>query len=910
MRSAVVLFVFSLATCGLFPSSKTAPEARSTTATTPTTKAPERDRERIEEAVPELTTKDVCSMKVTNVSAASPSAKPFTRPSGLCFEPFCDIVEAPPPGGDLCFVATKNISRAERDAKASRLGALGARAPWNAKGPPPKYLDRVLSHLHLDEEEEALLGKNGFVVLDRIGYSSYAVAYHDVFQQELPVYISIDAILNAVFQANQMLLEEVERTRLGPKLVAMIERMRSTLARSKGIYDDETIADLDVYLGVARRLLHPHAEWKESDVVETFAQKTTSAEGLERVTLFGRDRMIDFSQYAPRGHYANTDFENVIEIKKAGSPETERIPLADYFRAMTWLSRLELNLVSRSSKSSHPAIAPDPSETPREARNAIALADLVSRSGSLADLKVFEDTYSVFAGKREDVSVPDLLALSANAGLRPRDDGAPAKLKAAIGDRWKRTARTHFMPQGSTDLPVITTLFGARVVPDIAPLTDLVHDAVPERKELGAADVGYVLGQDRAKTYLAEDLKKYPALETKLDKSRAALEESTRGRKDVYGTWLRSIVALGEPAEGVVPSFMKTDAFADARLSSALAGYAQIRHTFVLLAGQGYDAYGCEIPDGFVEPAVATYDALLAWVAAAKAIAPARAKYFARVAEILGMLRTIARAELEGAALTEPQRRWLAMVSELTPRDGFFEGDSGSPPKYTGWYFDLFPDHEKGAERPVDLVADYFTLTNTNEVRYLGIDKAAMGVFVIDTSGEPRAMVGPVVKPYDTASPIATRLDDKAARKHTERSAPWLGYLKKPKPEPTLSAQVHVCDAEARVVVQSPKPLGDVTIELLDHHGDPLGAPVKLNVERQAVFAFALPKDVLTATYGIEGMHLRVHDLAISGTGKGRFDMVSGVAMYRRLVDRWGDARPTTLDMKLGDLRPPPENDD
>jgi hypothetical protein len=772
------------------------------------------------------------------------------------------------------------------------MGRPGAKVPWNSKGPPPKYWDRVASHLHLAEEEEGLLGKNGFVVLDRASYASYAVAFHDVFQQQLPVYVGVDAILNAVFHASEMLLEEVEKTTLGPKLVTMLERMRATLAKSKGIYDDETIADLGLYLKVAHQLLHGSTEAKDGDVVDALVKSANDATGLEEVTLFGRARMIDFSQYAPRGHYAGTNYESAISYGQGS--EVHRLPLADYFRAMMWLSRLELNLVSRSSRSSHPAAAPDPRETPREARDAIALADLVRRSGSLADLKVFEDTDSVFAGKREDVSVPDLLALSASAGLRPRDDAAPAKLKAAIGDRFKRTARTHFMPQGSPELPVIATLFGARIVPDIAPLTELVHDSVPNRGRLGAADVGYVLGQDRAKTYLAAEIEKTPGLEAKLEKSRASLALEASTRKDVYGTWLRSIVALGEPAEGAVPSFMKTDAFADARLSSALAGYAQLRHTFVLLAGQGYDAYGCEIPDGFVEPAVATYDALLAWVAAAQKAAPHRKPYFARVTEILGMLRSIARAELAGAALTEPQRRWLGMVSEYTPVGGYT--DSGEPPKYTGWYFDLFPDREIGAERGVDLVADYFTLTNADEVRYLGIEKAAMGVFVVDVGGEPRAMVGPVVKPYETTTPIAKRLDDETARKvePSLRSAPWLtGYLAPAKPEPSLEASVHVCDGDARVVVRSPRPLGEVTIELVDHHGDPLAAPVKQRVDRESVFAFALPKDVLSSKRGASGMHLRVHDLSVAGVGKGRFDIVRGVSAYNG----------TPLDVALGDLR-------
>ena len=122
--------------------------------------------------------------------------------------------------------------------------------------------------------------------------------------------------------------------------------------------------------------------------------------------------------------------------------------------------------------------------------------------------------------------------------------------------------------------------------------------------------------------------------------------------------------------------------------------------------------------------------------------------------------------------------------------------------------------------------------------------------------------------------------------------------------------RLHICDEEARVVVQAPQPLGEVTIELVDHHGDLLAAPTTQRVDRQAVFAFALPKEVLASTYGIEGMHVRVHDLAVSGAGKGAFDMVSGLATYRGSVDTWGDPRPISRDMLLGGSRPPEKNDD
>ena len=75
-----------------------------------------------------------------------------------------------------------------------------------------------------------------------------------------------------------------------------------------------------------------------------------------------------------------------------------------------------------------------------------------------------------------------------------------------------------------------------------------------------------------------------------LDGARAELRKGAAGKKDLYGLWLTAVMRLAEPAQGAEPSFMKTDAYADYRINSALVGFGQIRHNYVLLAGQGYDA--------------------------------------------------------------------------------------------------------------------------------------------------------------------------------------------------------------------------------------------------------------------------------------------------------------------------------
>jgi hypothetical protein len=689
--------------------------------------------------------------------------------------------------------------------------------------------------------------------------------------------------MHAVFRGTEAALERVERARLVPALTSLLKKLRGGLVANRARYDAEMVHDLDVYLGVAAQFADGAAKslFGNDAEIEPLVRKSG---GLTEVDLFGRRRMVDFSQLEPRGHYASTSYIQA--------------PLDRYFTTMMWLSRLELNLVSRSCKSSHPGPELDPSETPREARAAMALADLIDRTGASIELSTFEDVYSKFAGGREDVSPAELSRVMRGAGIAPTDKDAFTKLKTAIGSRYARKARTHFMVEGTADFPVIATMMGPRTVPDVAPLTNLVHDRIAERKYARSSDVAFVLGHDRAKVALAPEIAAFGGLGAALDTARADLAKGATG-SDVYASWMRAILALGPRPSGVVPSFMKNEAYDDARMGSALVGFGQLRHAFILLAAQGYDAYGCEIPDAYVEPLPAVFDALSAHVKNLRA----HAKGWEGLDRVVATLASIARAEITGAPLAEPQKRWLSMVSEYTPRSAI---DTGEPPKWTGWYFDMFEDREHGATKGTAFVADYFTFTNTNAVKYLGADGPRLAVFVVDTGGEPRAMVGPVAKGFETDTPIATRLNDERAHELPEsaKKAPWRAshaVAAEPEPKIGLVGRVAACRAEDRgpiewrVAVRAPRAVGPVKITFLDHHGDPLAEPATVDAG-PAWKTIALP---LAASFsalgadGVQALHVRVEDLARAGAGSGAYDWSSAPGVFAG--KDWGPQLPVRI---------------
>jgi hypothetical protein len=707
-----------------------------------------------------------------------------------------------------CQMADANIGSAAdavlAQATNGRAAFDGAR--WDRKT-PPKYLDLVDRRFHLSAAEKAQLAKEGFVVPARLESSNYAWAFHELYQSQIPLYVSVDAIFHAVYTSNDTLVAAIERSRLAPLLSQALAAMHCRLGEIGAKYPPDLARDLDLYLTVARRLGGDEVStlYGQDAQADALVKQATDAKELAKVTLFGRERMIDFSAFTPRGHYVG---------------DLER-----FFRTAMWLSRLEFNLVSRDCRSSQPGIAPDPSETPREALDALGLADLVEQAKVGPAIELLDKTWGLLAGRREDVSIAQLSALRKEAGIGSLDLASFPALEATIGARFKRRARIHYMPEGVKELPTIATLLGPRVVADTRATRPLVHDEVVDRGELRGVDMAYVLGQDRAKTYLASELAKYPTLEKQLGVARAIADEPL-GEGDLYSAWFGAIRALGKRPDGVLPSFMDTTAFADLRVDSTVAAFGQLRHNYVLMAGQGYDGAGCEIPDGFVDPVPAVYDGLIAYAdrgaSVMRELDPkdtlATRAYFARLGKTLKVLRAIAVDELAGRALTDEERRFLSMVAEFQPPG------TGSGPTYTGWYYDLFRSRVEDGLKEADFVADFHTSVSKEKISYVGASAPRLGIFVVDTGGAPRVVVGPVAHAYQLVGPLAKRLNDEEARAATGKEEPWAASYTVTGPAAPPIALIDATDdatarAGARVLrVASSRKLGPVTIELLDHH--------------------------------------------------------------------------------------------
>ncbi|MDB4929013.1 MAG: hypothetical protein JWM10_1497 [Myxococcaceae bacterium] len=704
---------------------------------------------------------------------------------------------------------------------ASRRPARAAPWPsWDRRTLTPG-IRRVADRMGLDTRSHAALRRNGFAVLDRESFDSPYEALREIYRRELPLYVTPDAILHAVFRSHEALVETLEGP-LAARLASALARAHAALPAAAAQWPAEVGRDVDLYLTVARSLLA--AEAVSPAFADTRAEatrlvaKVDAAAGLAEEPLFGRRRVLDFGIFAPRGPYA------------------EREERRRWFRGATWLSRVEFNVVSRDCRSSQTGTAPDPTETPREALDALALAELLARDDVRDTVARAEGYWSSLAGRREDVPPAELTRLRAAAGITRLDaPDAFERLSRAVGEGFVRTARTHPMPEGVSRLPVIATVLGPRVVPDAAMTWHLVHDAIPLRFDLGAADVALALGHEPAARYLASDLGRFPGLRDGFTRARAVALAPTAGG-DLYGAWFEAVRSLARRPPGALPSFMQGRAWDDLRMNSLVAGFAQIRHANVLEAAASYDGAACAIPDAYVDPTPDLYDALLVYVARMRALV-ARERDWLPAEDCAGLglyldeaertyrvLRRVVADELAGHALTAAQRRFVGSVVEVLP-------SSMGAPYHTGWYLDLFPGEEP-AMKTGAFVTDWYASVNAGHVAYLGVRATRLGLFVVDRGGAPRLMVGPVARAYEHTGGLARRLDDEAAGELPEASVrdPWAAsYTVTPTPPPPVSIDDEglADDDEApapravagRFTVRARAPQGTMSVEYLDARG-------------------------------------------------------------------------------------------
>jgi len=163
-------------------------------------------------------------------------------------------------------------------------------------------------------------------------------------------------------------------------------------------------------------------------------------------------------------------------------------------------------------------------------------------------------------------------------------------------------------------------------------------------------------------------------------------------------------------------------------------------------------------------------------------------------------------------------------------------------------------------------IADYYTSSEESRAAYAGVKGVKLGVFIVDSAGAPRVVVGPVSDSFEAHEQLPRIDDSKVDSAHAE--APWAkSYTVSSPVDPPLAIAAKKTTKDAfrdtiTMRVTSTRALGKVTIDLLDHHRRPMQSVTHDVGTSAVVFSFPgarLKKDESNGD-GIEGFHVKVGD--------------------------------------------------
>ncbi|WP_437479725.1 DUF3160 domain-containing protein [Sorangium sp. So ce1014] len=607
------------------------------------------------------------------------------------------------------------------------------------------------STLGLDADELAKLSANGFVISEKKSFPTFVYGYESIYALDLPLYVSADSILYAVHRSYDAILKQVELASLAPELATMLAEMRARLAAGGGgDLGAEARADADLYTAVALAVLTdaPVAPVAGADAakIDELVEGAKAHQGMGAVRLFGSERLMDFSQFKPRGHYTDT-------------PELGR-----YFRSMMWLGRVDFRFIETQEDGTQVFQR-------RQLEGAYVLRALAEEK-TLDRYTRIDDAIQAFVGESDYMTLPELdvlladLGLSDAAGLAGVPDDTIVEVVMKKGHGTQRIS-SHIMinglDKGTMPLSSSFALLGQRYVVDSHVFSNVVYDRVKggavKRMMPDPLDVGFAaLGNDQAGLLLAPELGQFPyAPDLHMMRVLVDAHPGEFWSKNLYNRWLGALRELS-PARALadaagLPEVAKTEAWGRRLLNTQLASWAELRHDTLLYAKQSYTGgTTCDFPDAYVDPYPAFY-ARIAELAehggrvvgslelsGASWLTERLPAYFARLHSVARTLGEMAANERAGLPLTEEH---LAFINQAVR----VQRGCGSPAGAEGWYAQLFFDVlESVTQDPT--IADVHTQPTdeggapVGRVLHVGTGLPRLMVVTADPCGTPRAFVG------------------------------------------------------------------------------------------------------------------------------------------------------------------------
>lgn len=591
-----------------------------------------------------------------------------------------------------------------------------------------------------------------------------------------PNFVSTDLILQLLHKYLNGILSDVEETRLVP-VVAQMLRQGTTQAQALASQSQNPQARdaaewAAAYYAIGRNLLTgsnaPIAGAYASQVANEVS-RSTGAE--EKGSNFLQDSLFEYQALKPRGQYTRND-------------TTRR-----YFRTVKWLNTAPVFLDSDAGL-----------------LHAVALAKaLAGHSEAAKGFANLTHVLDVLVGDEDNRSLTNLLQLlkTSYAGQSLDQLAAPATL-ARLRQQLVAAGTDRIRPKGATGKAVEalarpTLLFTAgRYTFDaeiLSRLTEVMRRLKPLRPFPKGLDAFAAFGNRPAEDILLNHYKEaahwpaYPDTLRAVQKQFAAYQSWDQ---NLYTKTMQVLMGLNAPNPDTNPPyFARTPAWQRRNLSTALAGWAELKHDLLLYSEQpmgaemGGGGGGPPSPNhlGYVEPNLPFWDRALALLAfqnqalhRLNANTPHLDSLNSGIRQLVTKLHRLARKEVAHERLTTEEMNSLSTVGgeveQLTLRT--LKMDS----------FEPLPDRE----RHIGLVADVYAFNE--DVLEEAVGAADALYVVVEINGLPVLARGAMLSYYEFTS--KTRLTDEEWRarlaKQPQARPTWLRDLIVPVPALNKSA--------------------------------------------------------------------------------------------------------------------------
>ncbi len=398
----------------------------------------------------------------------------------------------------------------------------------------------------------------------------------------VPFFVTSDSLLNGyhvLYEESILRLEQANAQKL-PDVLRFILGRLDVAAADVAEQGELTVAAkcrATIVLGTALRLLDDDFTIDDGDItaiVDDEVTRIVEARAVMKPAWLGPSEpdftQLDYSRYRVRGFYTRSE------------------ALTRYFRAAAWLQSIPFR-VSRDD----------------ELLSVLMLGRCIASDGSEADdarcegHRTFFRTYTEFLGVGDDWD----LVMAADAAAEGLDfdlDVKRAELIAQAEDGPQINDQLRFAPDDPNAVaePNFRILSAYRLPEAVLFQRTTDIRQFPFRDFPNGLEVCIALGSTFARDKL-DGVQKAGVLAT-IDENLELFDIGT----SLYFDYLRMIRTLLDAPEPNAPDFVTAEPWQAKSCGTALAGWAQLRHTWVLQAKLNVSAFstGPRIPAGFVEP--------------------------------------------------------------------------------------------------------------------------------------------------------------------------------------------------------------------------------------------------------------------------------------------------------------------